>query len=362
MDDTDNIKAGGITNTAISATAAIASSKLNLALITQSIAMSGVILKQAKGADVASATTTTLGDDGNFFFITGTTTITSITAKVAGTVIVLKFNGALTLTNGSNLKLVADFVTVAGDTIILVSDGTNWWEISRLKANGAGFENLGSISSGAGVIPAINIGTRIQIFTSSGTFVAPTGVTKVYLSMVGAGGGGGSDGGTVLAGGGGGGASLLNYVYTVVPGNSYTVTIGAGGIAANPGTGGTGGSTTFDTITCVGGAGGTINAGGVGGNNTATASAANLFSASATTTTAGVTPGNQFIFGGNGGKGNGSGSAGAGGGTPFGPGGTGGANTGTAGTPGAVNTGAGGGGTVGVVSAIGGTGLVIVMY
>lgn len=85
----------------------------------------------AKGADVSSATTTTLGTDGNFFKVTGTTTITSITAKPAGTVVMILFSGALTLTNGSNLILSGNLVTVANTTIALVSDGTNWIELAR---------------------------------------------------------------------------------------------------------------------------------------------------------------------------------------------------------------------------------------
>jgi hypothetical protein len=89
------------------------------------------IFKESKGADVASATTTTLGNDGNFFDITGTTTITSIASKAAGTVVRLQFDGILTLTDGSNLKLAGNFVTAAESTITLVSDGSNWYELSR---------------------------------------------------------------------------------------------------------------------------------------------------------------------------------------------------------------------------------------
>ena len=84
-----------------------------------------------KGADVASAATTTLGDDGSFFDITGTTTITSITAKAAGKIVYLQFDGVLTVTDGSNLKLDGNFVTAAGSVLTLISDGTNWWEVAR---------------------------------------------------------------------------------------------------------------------------------------------------------------------------------------------------------------------------------------
>ena len=62
-----------------------------------------------KGADVASATTTALGADGNYYDITGTTTITSITIQNVGKVVALQFDGILTLTDGSNLKLHGNF-------------------------------------------------------------------------------------------------------------------------------------------------------------------------------------------------------------------------------------------------------------
>lgn len=97
----------------------------------QIFGMSSKIMKWAKGADVASASSLTLGDDGNFFDITGTTTITSITAKSAGTIVLLQFDGILTVTDGSNLKLAGNFTTAAESTLTLVCDGTNWFEISR---------------------------------------------------------------------------------------------------------------------------------------------------------------------------------------------------------------------------------------
>lgn len=86
-------------------------------------ALSGIntfskIVKTAKGADVASASTLTLGDDGNYFDITGTTTITSIATKGVGAFVVLQFDAALTLThNATDLVLpgAANITTAAGD-------------------------------------------------------------------------------------------------------------------------------------------------------------------------------------------------------------------------------------------------------
>jgi len=90
-------------------------------------------LETGKGANVASSGTLTLGDDGNVFHITGTTTITAITTTnwQAGSEITLIFDAASGMTDGGTLKLNGN-LTAAADTVIkLVYDGTNWYEISR---------------------------------------------------------------------------------------------------------------------------------------------------------------------------------------------------------------------------------------
>ena len=117
----------------IKSSAGIAASKLDLSSISQAITFSNTvtmnskILKMAKGIDVASGTSITLGEDGNFFDITGTTTIQTITAKQAGTVVWLQFDGTLTLTHSTgNLELLSDMGVDAGDCVCLVCDGTNW--------------------------------------------------------------------------------------------------------------------------------------------------------------------------------------------------------------------------------------------
>lgn len=174
---------------------------------------------------------------------------------------------------------------------------------------------------------------RSQEFLSSGTFTAPAGITRVFLTMVSGGGAGGA--GQTSGGGGGGGAGgvVTNYPYTVTPLSSYTVTIGAGGTGGS-GAGGTGGTTTFDAFSVTGGLGGGLSGsnGGLGGNSVGTA---------ATAPNGGV-----FVFaqqvGAHGGAGGGGG--GGGGGSYLGNGAAGGANGNHAGNSAAANTGAGGGG------------------
>jgi hypothetical protein len=91
-----------------------------------------------KGADVASGSALTL-TKGNFFDITGTTTINTITATnwTSGSMVVLRFNGNVTVTNNSGgtndimLSGAANFSATANDMLFLVFDGTDWNEVSR---------------------------------------------------------------------------------------------------------------------------------------------------------------------------------------------------------------------------------------
>jgi hypothetical protein len=123
-------------------------------------------------------------------------------------------------------------------------------------------------------IPTQASAATVVVFTTSTTWTVPAGVTSVSVLVVAGGGGGGT------AGGGGGGGVVYNPIYTVTPGASLTVTIGAGGAALNcncTAVGNSGTNSVFDTITALGGGGGGAYAGtaalsggsgGGGGNNT----------------------------------------------------------------------------------------------
>ena len=93
----------------------------------------------AKGSDLSSGSTITPGTDGNFFDITGTTTITAIATLQAGSVVVFQFDAALTLThNGTSLILqgAQNVTTVAGDIFAFISEGSgNWRELFRRPAH-----------------------------------------------------------------------------------------------------------------------------------------------------------------------------------------------------------------------------------
>lgn len=98
---------------------------------TQNTATTQVPRKPVTNASSAAAMTLPVNSD--LIFVNGTTTVTSIAnpAPFAGRTITLLFNGALTFTKGSNLFLASNFVTTSNDTITLVGDGTNFYEIGR---------------------------------------------------------------------------------------------------------------------------------------------------------------------------------------------------------------------------------------
>lgn len=108
--------------------------------IVNNVGAQGKQLRLAKGADVASASALTLGSDGNYFDITGTTAITSIGTKGVGTVVRLHFDGILTLTHHATdliLPTGANITTAAGDEATFVEYATGDWRcIGYQRADG----------------------------------------------------------------------------------------------------------------------------------------------------------------------------------------------------------------------------------
>lgn len=225
-------------------------------------------------------------------------------------------------------------------------------------------------------------GTFAQLFTSSGTFTVPTGVTAVKVTVIGGGGGGGGTN-QGCAGGGGAGGVAIRWISALTPGSSIAVTIGsagAGGAApsisdpvaytngSSGGTssfgsyasasGGTGGSGAFGASYALGGAGGTGSNGtinfsggrgapgisGVGGAGGGSGGANGSYTTSADYIPAGTaaTPGGNGYLGGAGAPGTVANSNGSNA-TGWGNGGAGGAPGGT------IPPVAGGAGSAGIV-------------
>jgi hypothetical protein len=83
----------------------------------------------SKGGDLASGDQLILNASGNYYDVTGTSTINSISSAGIGTVLKLHFDGAATITNSADIELAAngDITTVAGDELEFVEYDTGQW-------------------------------------------------------------------------------------------------------------------------------------------------------------------------------------------------------------------------------------------
>lgn len=306
---------------------------------------------------VASAATITLPATMDLVSISGTTNITSITAGAVARRVTLKFTNAApgTVVKGSNLILKRDYTPIQNGILDIISDGTNWIEISRLNSTDSTLPD-------------------VQAFPTSGTWTKPLNATLVDVYLLGgaSGGGSGRRGASlsICSGGSGGGGGAYSFSTFKASDLSSTESVttgtgGAGGAAVttddtngNPGV--AGGASIFKSTTWLrtqasaGGLGGTASgqsggAGGFGSNNGGAGGAASA--------TGGAGSNGSSVSGaGSGGAGGGgitSVAAASNGGAGGGPGSNSGAN-GTAGTSG----GNGGDGTTpsSSISLIAGTG------
>ncbi|MFO1531860.1 MAG: hypothetical protein U1F77_19530 [Kiritimatiellia bacterium] len=108
-----------------------------------------------------------------------------------------------------------------------------------------------------GCLPGLDAAAQIitNTFNATGSFTPPAGITSVTVEAWG-GGGGGAAAATGRAGAVAG-AALSRGTLTVVPAQSYTVTVGAGG--ASDTAGGDSWFGTSGTLMAKGGSGGTAN-------------------------------------------------------------------------------------------------------
>lgn len=118
---------------------------------------------------------------------------------------------------------------------------------------------------GEGTGIAATLVPRLSTNTSSGSFVIPDGVVRIFVQVWGGGGGAGLSG-TYCCGGGGG---YSQKVIDVVPSQIAAVTVGAAGAGNGAGTGTTGGTSSVVvngvTVQATGGSGGNPAAGSATG-------------------------------------------------------------------------------------------------
>ena len=93
-----------------------------------------------RGADIASAATLTPGTDGNWFWVTGTTTIANIAPMPPGTRIVLGFASAVSLTHSATFFLAGQTSRTvrAGSSTEFVSVASGYWYELGGAGGGAG--------------------------------------------------------------------------------------------------------------------------------------------------------------------------------------------------------------------------------
>lgn len=169
--------------------------------------------------------------------------INASTSGAGGVITTADASGELQLQSGG-----ATVATVTGSGVVV--NGS----LSATTLVGGGFSNM-------------------QVFTSSGTFTVPAGITKVKVTVVGGGGNGGDTSGTGTAQGGAGGGAAIKYVSGLTPLSTVSVTVGGAAGTSSFGahcsaTGGANGAEANGYNTSVGtGSGGDFNvSGGVGGN------------------------------------------------------------------------------------------------
>ena len=255
----------------------------------------------------------------------------------------------LTTTSTTTIESFTGLLKAASGVVAQAVSGTDYAPAtsgsSILSGNGSGgFSNVtvgrGLSFSGGSLTSTVTsqfVPNNIQVFTSSGTWTQPAGITSVYVKVIGAGGSGGAGRSlpTPASGGGGGGGGYAEGIIAVT--GNVTVTIGStnsfAGTTTIQATAGTNGT---NAVSGTPGSGGD---GGVGSNGTINLTGASGGNATSDTNSCG----------------------GAGGGSAIGPGGqSGGVNNGNGG--GSYGGGGAGGGSTGTTAGVGDAGAVIVYY
>lgn len=206
---------------------------------------------------------------------TGSTFVLSVAASAGDELVIDAFSTfsiAAVYTKAEADALLAGKLSTAAGAVGNTNLAANAVTLTKLAREGTTGQIL--TSNGAGADPSYQtmtnsyVGGRGQVFTSSGTFTIPTGITAVKVTVVGGGGGGGAGANNICGyngGAGGGGGGAIKFLTGLTSGNTITVTVGAAGArAANNTAGGSTGGTSsvssgtqsITTITCTGGVGG----------------------------------------------------------------------------------------------------------
>lgn len=142
---------------------------------------------------------------------------------------------------------------------IPLTTGNNTWTGTNA------FATSSTATTTIGAFPAWEIGKQKQVFTSSGTWTVPMGITRVKIEAIGGGGGSGSGTNDTAGGGGGGAGSYCVKWADVSATTTIGITIGTGGAGGPPGAGVAGGTTVVSSYCNAGGGSGGARGNAAGG-------------------------------------------------------------------------------------------------
>ncbi len=212
------------------------------------------------GSVITAATATLTADNAGLVLVNATSNNIAITMPLSassnGQMLRFTFVRTDATTNTVTVALagsdtsfptgLAPFSIGGGGILALIGDGVSKWV------------DLGGVTPKRG----------IQVFLTGGTFIGPPGVFAAKARVWG-GGASGAGATTGTASGGGSGAGYAEGVYAITPGQSVTVTVGAGGAGASAGSAGNnGGASSFGAFaSATGGYGGVV---GLGQNSVGT--------------------------------------------------------------------------------------------
>lgn len=197
---------------------------------------------------------------GDLLYASSTTALSKLTVGATNAVLTVaagipSWTATLPVASGGT-----GAATLAANNVLL-GNGTSAVQTVAPGASGNVLTSNGTIWQSTA--PAAGyIGPNAQFFTANGTFTIPTGITRLIVTVVGAGGGAGAG-----YGGGGAGGVAIKVLSSLTPGNTLSVTVGAGGAGTGGNSSVASGTQTITTITGNGGSAGGANVitGGGGG-------------------------------------------------------------------------------------------------
>lgn len=147
-----------------------------------------------KGADVASAAALTLGTDGSYFDITGTTTITSIATRQEYGFVKLHFDASLTLTHHATDLILpggVDIVTEAGDEVEFTEYASGDWRCTNYTRTAFGASTISGYVGGDFIYMEDDAGIDATSFNIAAVIgaawesIGPTGsgATNIFTAM-----------------------------------------------------------------------------------------------------------------------------------------------------------------------------------